>query len=42
MVMIRGALNREVELGIWFLPVFLALMFIPMGIYLRSSFRNKA
>lgn len=40
--MITAGTGKQVELGIWFLPVFLALMFIPMGIYLWSSFRNKA
>lgn len=38
--MIRGASDRQVNLGIWFLPVFLALVMIPMGVYLRSAFRK--
>jgi uncharacterized membrane protein len=36
-----AAINRTNSLGAWFLPVTLMIMFVPLGIYIAKSFRNK-
>lgn len=38
---VRSAINQKSELGIWFLPVFLIVMFLPVGYFMRKSIKNK-
>lgn len=38
---IQVASGKSSGLGVWFLPVFLALIFIPLIYFIAKSFRNK-
>ncbi|MCL6589556.1 MAG: DUF1648 domain-containing protein [Firmicutes bacterium] len=38
---IKSALNQKSELDIWFLPVFLIAIFLPVGYYTYKSIKNK-
>jgi uncharacterized membrane protein len=37
----NAALNKTNNVGFWFLPVILLIVFVPLGIYIAKSFRNK-